>query len=50
MSFTRNRTGGDAAATTEAGASSQELKQRLRSLDNNCLTNLAAGLEAVRGG
>jgi methyl-accepting chemotaxis protein len=51
MSFTRNRTGTDsAAATLDAGGSSQELKQRLRSLNDNCLTNLAAGLEAVRNG
>jgi methyl-accepting chemotaxis protein len=51
MSFTRSRTGADsAAATTEASGSSQELKQRLRSLNDNCLTNLAAGLEAVRQG
>src|SRR5919201_1748855 len=51
MSFTRNRAGADTGATTtDSSASSQELKQRLRSLHDNCLTNLAAGLEAIREG
>jgi methyl-accepting chemotaxis protein len=49
MSFTRNRSTAEPAAA-EASGSSEELKQRLRSLHDNCLTNLALGLEAVRGG
>ena len=51
MSFSKGR----APARVEAGtgvasSSSQELKQRLHSLNDNCLTNLVAALEAMHQG
>jgi methyl-accepting chemotaxis protein len=50
MSFTRSRGRTPDALATAGGASSQELKERLRSLHDHCLTNLSNGLEAVRDG
>src|SRR5207245_686080 len=50
MSFARSRSRTPDAVATAGSASSQELKQRLRSLHDHCLTNLADGLEAVRDG
>jgi hypothetical protein len=50
MKAVRHRASGREATTVVEDASSKELKVRLRSLNDNSLTDLADALEAMRTG
>ena len=48
--FKRSRTAADAASATSFEASVNEVKDRLRSMHDHCLTNLGGGLRAMTQG
>ncbi len=50
MRAVRHRANTHAHAASVADASSQELKDRLRSMHDHCLTELAGALEAMCSG